>query len=56
MCVSCETYEYSGSCGPRCSDHDYQLDLDLSEDGDVFFRCHCGSVKSDEDEEMNDAA
>lgn len=53
MCASCETYEHSRNCGPRCEDHEYEADEELTawygEDGDVFYRCpRCGSCKIEE--------
>lgn len=46
MCINCETYEYSGNCGPLCSDHNYERDAVLSDEEDDFYRCtKCGSVK-----------
>lgn len=46
MCVSCETYDYSRNCGPRCEDHAYEVDEGLSDDEDTMFRCsRCGSCK-----------
>lgn len=54
MCVSCETYEYSGNCGPSCSDHRYRDDVSLNRlVGDDSLRlqvCFCGSVRSNEDD------
>jgi hypothetical protein len=49
MCVHCETYDYSRSCGSACSDHEYRFDETLSDEEGSFERCgKCGSVRYDD--------
>lgn len=49
MCVSCETYEYTKSCGDRCEDHDFEKNEPWSDEYDTMLTCtRCGSCKMEE--------